>query len=505
MLMKKEFYSFEDWCKDNEHDDYLDLWDYKLNDKKPCEISYRAKGKYWFKCPRYIHKSEAKAMYHVTDGGRRLFCNQCNSFGQWCQDNNKKELLDLWDYDLNDCSPYEVSYASKKKYWFKCQQGLHKSELIIIKSLTIGGKVLYCSHCCSFGQYLLDTFGENGVNLYWSGKNDISPFDIKKHSGKIKIYIKCQNKNHPDYLVTPYGFVNGSRCPVCANLKIIQGINDIYTTNPKMANLFLYQNEATKYAEHSNKYTYFKCPYCGNIIYSKINNISNFGLSCKKCGDGISYPEKFVFNVLQQISNFHKENIQLQNFETQKTFDWSKNVPHKNPKLSGDKKYDFYIPLADEILIETNGEQHFKECLFHTYKNSKTLEEEKENDELKMDIAISNGILPQNYIQLDCRYSNIDYIKESIMYSNLPKLLNFTESDIDWNECNRLATSSRVYEACELWNGGFHITKDIANKMKLTQTTIRNYLRRGFELGILQDPPKYLLKNNNTKLICGLS
>lgn len=286
----------------------------------------------------------------------------------------------------------------------------------------------------------------------------------------------------------------GSGCPVCAGKIVLVGCNDIATVRPDVAMLFLNPDDGFKYSKYSHQYTYFKCPRCGNIVYASITAVSYYGLHCRMCGDGISYPEKFVFNVLQQISNFHKENTQLQNFETQKTFDWSKNISHQNQKLSGDKKYDFYIPLADEILIETNGEQHFKECFFHTHKNSKTLEEEQENDKLKMDIAISNGILPQNYIQLDCRYSNTDYIKGSIMSSNLPKLLDFTESDIDWSECNRLATSSRVYEACELWNGGIHITKDISNKMKLTQNTIRNYLRRGFELGILQDPPKYLLK-----------
>lgn len=167
---------------------------------------------------------------------------------------------------------------------------------------------------------------------------------------------------------------------------------------------------------------------------------------------------------------------------------------HQNPKLSGDKKYDFYIPLTNDILIETNGEQHFKECFYHIHKNSKTLVEEQENDTLKMELAISNGILPQNYIQLDCRYSNMDYIKTSIMHSNLPELLDFTENDINWEECNRIATSSRVYEACELWNSGNHVINSIAIVMKLSGNAIRNYLRRGFELGILKDPPKYLLK-----------
>ena len=287
----------------------------------------------------------------------------------------------------------------------------------------------------------------------------------------------------------------GSGCPVCAGRAILIGYNDVATTRPDVAALLLNPDDGYKYTVYSHKYAYFKCPRCGNIIYTSVGIISYYGLHCRKCGDGISYPEKFVFNVLQQVSNLHKENIQLQNFETQKSFEWSKGILCRNQKLSGDKKYDFYIPLIDEVLIETHGEQHFEECFFNTRKDSKTLAEEQENDKLKMDIAISNGILPQNYIQLDCRCSDMNYIKDSIMSSNLPKLLDFIESDINWHECNHFATSSRVYEACQLWNNGLYTINDIAIQMKMTRNSIHNYLRRGFELGILQDPPKYLLKS----------
>lgn len=293
----------------------------------------------------------------------------------------------------------------------------------------------------------------------------------------------------------------GAGCPVCAGRIVLVGYNDIATVRPDVATLFLNTDDALKYSEYSHRYAYFKCPRCGNIIYASITTVSYYGLHCRMCSDGISYSEKFVFDCLQQICNIHKENKQLQNFEMQKTFAWSKNIQCENKKLSGNKIYDFYIPLYNEIIIETHGEQHFKHCFFHTRNGSKTFKEELENDKLKMDLAISNNILPHNYIQLDCRHSNMDYIKNSIMSSVLPELLDFSENDIDWNECNSIATSSRVYEACELWNEGIYTINDIANKMKLTTATIRNYLRRSFELGVLQNPPKYLLNNNNTKLI----
>lgn len=287
---------------------------------------------------------------------------------------------------------------------------------------------------------------------------------------------------------------NGSRCAVCANKVVLVGCNDIATTRPDIAVLFLDQSDAFKYTEHSNKKVYFKCPRCGNIIYACINQVSKYGLSCRQCNDGISYPEKFLFNLLKQICNLHKDNIQLQNFEPQKTFEWSKNIAYSNPKLSGNKIYDFYIPFEAKILVETHGEFHFKDCLLNTRKNTKTLKEVQENDELKKNLALDNGIKKDHYVVLDCSNSDMNYIKKSIISSNLPQLLDFTEDQIDWSECNRFATSSRVYEACNLWNSGLHTTKDIMAEMKMSESATRSYLRRGYELGILQDPPEYLLK-----------
>lgn len=78
----------------------------------------------------------------------------------------------------------------------------------------------------------------------------------------------------------------------------------------------------------------------------------------------------------------------------------------------------------------------------------------------------------------------MNYIKNSIMSSNLPKLLNFTEDQIDWDKCNKFATSSRVYEACNYWNSGIKSYKEISSIMKMHNSTIRRYIKRGKELGI---------------------
>ena len=116
-----------------------------------------------------------------------------------------------------------------------------------------------------------------------------------------------------------------------------------------------------------------------------------------------------------------------------------------------------------------------------------SLKEVQENDVIKQNLAIANGIEEERYIVLDCYRSDMQYIKKSIMSSNLPVLLNFTEYDIDWSQCDEFATSSRVCEACCYWNQCINNYKEIADMMHMHKGTIQRYIRKGRELNLITD------------------
>lgn len=89
------------------------------------------------------------------------------SFEQWCYNNLTKEeaniILQRWDYELNNCSPSDISYGTnKQKYYFKCARGIHKSELKCINNFTRtysknnNTNILDCNQCNSFEQWCLD-------------------------------------------------------------------------------------------------------------------------------------------------------------------------------------------------------------------------------------------------------------------------------------------------------------------------------------------------------------
>lgn len=138
-----------------------------------------------------------------------------------------------------------------------------------------------------------------------------------------------------------------------------------------------------------------------------------------RSGSG-SFPERFMDALLRQLDV---------NFEREVVFDWSK--PSKANKLNGAKRYDFYLPQYNTI-IEVHGAQHYSGG-FEVF-GGRNLDEEKQNDRLKQDIAIKNGV--SCYIVINAAVSNIPYLKESV-FSNPEFMALFDVSDIDWEEINK--------------------------------------------------------------------
>lgn len=214
-------YSFYDWCIDNERNDLLDRWDYKLNNFYPNDISYRS-GKYVYLMCNHddTHFSEKFRIDHITNNITKTECKQCNSFYQWCLNNNHQDFIDAWDVNLNKDDIHYVPHASGKKYFFKIENGMPSisyrlADITSIKFLSPIKKFYN-----SLGYYLISTFGEDAIEKYWSDKNNKLPWDYDKGSGK-KVWFKCQEKDyHKDYCTPVYNFVNGSRCPYCASKKV---------------------------------------------------------------------------------------------------------------------------------------------------------------------------------------------------------------------------------------------------------------------------------------------
>lgn len=261
--------------------------------------------------------------------------------------------------------------------------------------------------------------------------------------------------------------VGRNGCGCCKGLTVVEGINDIPTTAPWMVKYFQGgYDEAKMYTCQSNKKITPICPDCGRVKDKPIsvNNIFNSkSISCS-CSDKKSYPEKFMFLMLEQIKI---------KFEKEKIFKWCE-----------DKRYDFYFKYNNEdYIIETHGKQHYKGGFerIKSNRNVKTLEEEQTNDKYKKELAIDNGIKEKNYIVIDCSKSELEFIKQNILDSRLGEV--FDLSIIDWLKCEEFALSNLVKKICEIKRDNPYMTsKDIGNIFKVNNNTISSYLKKGSKI-----------------------
>jgi hypothetical protein len=323
----------------------------------------------------------------------------------------------------------------------------------------------------------------NNDYIYSTGDLFDTPSGKVKIIGKLKYgdknrksYIcKCQTCQH-EYPRYEYNLKKNVGCPVCAGKVVLIGYNDMWTTVPKIAKLLLNPEDGYKYTKCSKSKVDWKCPVCGEIVNRSIANVTNRGFVCLRCAKTQSYPNRFMYNLLKYL------NI---NFQNEIIFDWSRIE-------NTFRRYDFYIP--DYGIIEMMGRQHYEYCNFHKL-SGRTLQDEIDNDDFKKHLAMQNNI--QNYLQINCKMSNLKFIKERILQSDLVKVFDLTT--VDWDYVDLQSQKNCLEEICNYWNEGVHDTIILQDLIGLSKSVITKYLHKGDELNLIVYDKKKTRAEGNKK------
>lgn len=350
-------------------------------------------------------------------------------------------------------------YETKKTIFrCKCKKCKHEYE-VKADSLMDGHGCRKCAKTyVPTNEEFIDNIKEINPNIKILGKYQ---------KAKIPIRCQCLKCGYNEWYPTPDMLRQGIGCPACYGRVAIPYKTDVYTLRKDLTKYLENEKDAIGILPYSNKRVNWKCLNCNMIVEDSFRNVNRVGFRCKFCGDGLSYPEKILRAILSQIEV---------RYDVQKTFKWS-----------GNKRYDFYIPSLN-CIIETHGRQHYEETFGFKdyYEKEKTLEQEQDNDKIKKKIALDNGI--KFYIEIDCRESKINYIRESIIKGELLNILKIKEQDIIWEECESFYNKSLQLKTMELYNEGFSMT-NIADKLKLSRTTIKLYMRNLASLGCCDYDP----------------
>lgn len=293
---------------------------------------------------------------------------------------------------------------------------------------------------------------------------------VIKESEKYYKY-HCKKCGHEGW-IKEGNLKRGNGCASCSG-RTVTPMNNIWN-NARWMCKWISEEDAKRYTKSSGNRVEVICPDCGKKKNVMIYNIYNRKSIQCACSDKIPYPEKFMMSVLDQLGlEFEKE---------------------YSPKWAKPKRYDFYIPEYN-IIIETHGEQHYKEK--SKMSKFKSLKDEQENDRIKKELALSNEI--EHYIVIDCRHSDFKWIKNNILNSKLNEL--FHLSKINWLKCEEFALSNLVKEICNYWNTKeeWETTQTIADNNLWgikDRGTIRTYLKKGAVLDWCDYDSKEVMKRS---------
>lgn len=323
------------------------------------------------------------------------------SFEEWSVSENKKYLLQEWDYEKNISGPNQYSRCTAQKVYWKCEKG-HSWEA----SIANRAKGRNCPYCCGKrvieGETDLATTNPELLSEWDFEKNDVLPTQISAGSNKY-IWWKCK-KGHSWEIPIPAR--KNSGCPYCGNKKIIAGENDLATTYTYLVDEWDYDKNTilpSEVSAGSDMYCYWKCQY-GHQWRAKIANRLH-GTGCPICNKYLktSFPEQTIFYYINKHFKDAQNGIHVDGLEL-----------------------DIFIP-SKAIAIEYDGQNWHKDLEKDLKKNKAC---KKNNIQL---IRIREAGCP-DMDEKECVIWSLIDESDNSLESIIIKLLNFLEiADIDIN------------------------------------------------------------------------
>lgn len=295
--------------------------------------------------------------------------------------------------------------------------------------------------------------------------------------GRMTYKYKCLKCGYDEGEKVVANIDMGYGCPCCTNRVVVRGINDITTTDPWMIPYFQGgEDEASLYTKSCNKKIIPKCPDCGRIKEKQvsINTIYTMhGIGCA-CKDGVSFANKFIFALMEQLF----EQGQITYFKREFTLQR--------------KLYDmfFIVNNKDKYLVEMDGGfNHGNVIAKHPHKGRVgrfVPVKHFLNDDIKDKIAKEAGI---PLIRVDCYETKFKYIKNNVINSDLSKIVNLEK--INWDLVQEFCATNLVKKICDYKKEHPEIfSTECAKIFQVSDTTVVSYWEYGNELGWCSYNPK---------------
>ena len=199
------------------------------------------------------------------------------TFKQWCDENNRQDLLDRWDYDKTGFAPEDITHASAKPVYFKCPAGLHESEMRKVFVITSGAQNNFICKKCNkeWNRQLDDLTGRK------FGELTVLKYDKERSKNSKQTYWICRCSCGVEKSIGAIALKSGSQI-TCGDRKIHWtgenatnwkgGVTDINKSIRASDDYYIWRNEVLKK-------DCCKCILCGDTKSLEVHHIYPFSIS----------------------------------------------------------------------------------------------------------------------------------------------------------------------------------------------------------------------------------
>ncbi len=334
---RKVLIGFNDLLTVNPND-IVKSWDFEKNgDLAPTDVTAGSVKAVWWKCEKG-HSWKAKISDRVQ---HKTACPVCagkitlRGFNDLSTTN--PDISAMWDAEKNyPLTPEEVTAGCNKEVWWKGRCG-HEWKDKINNRVHCGTSCPICSGHRVLENYndLSTTYPEIAREWDYQKNYPLLPSQVTKGYIK-KVWWICPNGH--SYSASVNSRTNrGSGCPICENVSVVAGINDLATTDPALAQEWNYEKNGSllpsMITAGSSKVVWWKCE-MGHQYQTSVYNRKRTNCPICEKERHISLPEKIIFYYI------HKWLVEsVENYRTE----WL-----------GKRELDIYIP-SYKVGIEYDG------------------------------------------------------------------------------------------------------------------------------------------------------
>ena len=242
------------------------------------DYSYASGKKVWWK-GKCGHEWQASIKNRVLKNSGNKVLKGYNDFAS-----NKPELASEWSPKNYPMKPDEFTTNSPVRVCWKGKCG-HEWSARIADRVEGSG----CPYCARNGKMLVgfnDLAHEHPeLALEWSDKNGNLKADSVKSNLDRKVWWKCRECDYEWQAVIRSRVRGKNKCPVCNQVKLLKGVNDLTITDKDISEEWSKKNNRfhpEDFVRTSGKKVIWKCSKCGNEWKAKIKDRVN-GNVCPSC------------------------------------------------------------------------------------------------------------------------------------------------------------------------------------------------------------------------------